>query len=140
MCAPSPCGAIWRPIGDYETFGFAGFFAVFIRHQALGSHHETDQFPVIMKSKNLVREIPRTYQGKFLFQHRHREKLLEAGHTLLYDLKENVVTPYVMVESLGWFYSLPFVGKTLLPDLVSQGAGMAAPETRSAGGHNSNRR
>ena len=101
--------------GDYETFGFAGFFAVFIRHQALGSHHETDQFPAVMKSKNLVREIPRTYHGKFLFRHRHRAKLLEAGHTLLYDLKENVVTPYVMVESLGWFYSLPFVGKTLFP-------------------------
>ncbi len=102
-------------IGDYETFGFAGFFAVFIRYQGLGSDHETDQFPVIMKSKNLVREIPRTYQGQFLFRRRHREKLLETGHTLLYDLKENVVTPYVMVESLGWFYSLPLVGKTLSP-------------------------
>jgi len=102
-------------IGDYETFGFAGFFAVFIRHQALGSDHETEQFPVITKAKNLVREIPRTYQGHFLYRHRHREELLDAGHTLLYDLKENVVTPYVMVESFGWFYSLPFLGKTLLP-------------------------
>jgi hypothetical protein len=102
-------------IGDYETFGFAGFFAVFIRYQSLGSDHETDQFPVIMKSKNLVREIPRTYQGQYLFRRRHREKLLDTGHTLLYDLKENVVTPYVMVESLGWFYSLPLVGKTLTP-------------------------
>jgi len=101
--------------GDYETYGFAGFFAVFIRHQALGSHHETDQFPVIMKSKNLVREIPRSYHGGHLFRHRHREKLLETGHTLLYDLKENVVTPYVMVESLGWFYSLPLLGRTVSP-------------------------
>src|SRR5918993_3090023 len=100
-------------IGDYETLGFAGFFAVFIRYQGLGSDHETDQFPVIMKSKNFVREIPRSYQGQYLFRRRHREKLLETGHTLLYDLKKNVVTPYVMVESLGWFYSLPLVGKTL---------------------------
>src|SRR3990170_4319974 len=69
----------------------------------------------IMKSKNLVREIPRTYQGQYLFRRRHREKLLDTGHTLLYDLKENVVTPYVMVESLGWFYSVPLVGKTLFP-------------------------
>ena len=99
--------------GDYETYGFAGFFAVPIRHQALGSHHETDQFPVILKHKNSVREIPRTYHGQFLLKSRHREKLLEALHTLLYDLKENVFTPYVMVESLGWFYSLPLLGKTL---------------------------
>jgi len=34
-------------------------------------------------------------------------KWMQAGHTLLHDLKENVVTPYVMVESLGWFYGLP---------------------------------
>jgi uncharacterized protein YbcC (UPF0753/DUF2309 family) len=103
-------------IGDYETFGFAGFFAVFIRHQALGSHHETDQFPVIVNAKNLVREIPRTYHSEVVFRREHREKLLDAAHTLLYDLKENVLTPYVMVESLGWFYSLPFVGRSLFPD------------------------
>src|SRR2546422_2744672 len=34
----------------------------------------------------------------------------------LHDLKENVVTPYVAVESLGWFYSLPLIGKTVFPD------------------------
>jgi uncharacterized protein len=99
--------------GDYETFGFAGFFAVAIRHQALGTHHETDQFPVILKGKNYVREIPRTYHGHFLGKSRRREALLEAFHTLLYDLKENVFTPYVMVETLGWFYSIPLLGKTL---------------------------
>ena len=102
-------------IGDYETFGFAGFFAAFIRHQAFGSDHETDQFPVIVKSKNLVREIPRTYHGRLVLRHRRREKLVETGHSLIYDLKENVFTPYVMVESLGWFYSIPLVGKTLCP-------------------------
>lgn len=102
--------------GDYETFGFAGFFAVAIRHRSLNSEHETDQFPVILKSKNLVREIPRSYQGQFLMRLQHRERLVEAGHTLLYDLKGNVITPYVMVESLGWFYSLPMFGKTLFPN------------------------
>jgi uncharacterized protein YbcC (UPF0753/DUF2309 family) len=103
-------------VGDYETFGFAGFFAVLMRHQALGSHHETDQFPVIAKGKNFIREIPRTYHGGgVLFRHRRGQKRLHAAHTLLYDLKENVVTPYVMVESLGWFYAAPFVGKTLFP-------------------------
>jgi hypothetical protein len=100
-------------IGDYETYGFAGFFNVPIRYQALGTHHETDQLPVIIKPKNLVREIPRTYHGQALFKHRSRAKFIEAGHALLHDLKENVATPYVMVESLGWFYSVPMIGKTI---------------------------
>jgi uncharacterized protein YbcC (UPF0753/DUF2309 family) len=100
-------------VGDFGTFGFAGFFIVFIRYQALGSHHETDQFPVIMKAKNSVREVPRIYQSQLLSRHRSGTKLLHTIHALLHDLKENVVTPYVMVESLGWFYSLPLIGKTL---------------------------
>jgi uncharacterized protein YbcC (UPF0753/DUF2309 family) len=100
-------------LGDYETFGFAGFFNAAIRYQSLGSHHETDQFPVILKAKNFVREISRTYQGQLLLKHRARTQSIDAAHTLLHDLKENVATPYVMVESLGWFYGLPMIGKTI---------------------------
>ncbi len=99
--------------GDYDTYGFAGFFSVFIRYRALGSHHDTDQFPVIMKAKNSVREVVRTYHSRLLSRHEAGSNLLHAGHALLHDLKENVVTPYVAVESLGWFYSLPFIGKTV---------------------------
>lgn len=101
-------------VGDYDTFGFAGFFSVFIRYRAMGSRHDTDQFPVIMKAKNWVREVPRPYQSQLLSRHRAGTRLLQAGHAVLHDLKENVVTPYVMVESLGWFYSLPLIGKTVL--------------------------
>jgi uncharacterized protein len=101
--------------GDNETFGFAGFFAVFIRHRAWGKEHETEQFPVIMRARNEVQEIPRSYLEPVVSKHESRVKLVHAGHTLLHDLKENVVTPYVMVESLGWFYGLPIVGKTAWP-------------------------
>lgn len=100
-------------IGNYETFGFAGFFSVFIRYKAFGSHNETNQFPVIVKAKNVVHELPRTYQGQFVSRHLDRTKLVHAGQKLLHDLKENIITPYVMVESLGWFYIIPFVGKTI---------------------------
>ena len=103
--------------GHHETYGFAGFFAAFIRYRAWGKEHETEQFPVIMRAKNEVREIPRSYLDHKVSQHQARTKWVHAGHTLLHDLKENVVTPYVMVESLGWFYGLPIFGKTLAPSL-----------------------
>ncbi|TKB72742.1 MAG: DUF2309 domain-containing protein [Nitrospira sp.] len=104
-------------VGPHETLGFAGFFAAFIRYRAWGKEHDTEQFPVIMRAKHEVREIPRSYLGHKVSKHEARAKWVAAGHTLLHDLKENVVTPYVMVESLGWFYGLPMVGKTLLPSL-----------------------
>jgi uncharacterized protein len=103
--------------GAHETYGFAGFFAAFIRYRAWGKEHETEQFPVIMRAKNEVREIPRSYLDHKVSKHEARSRWLQAGHTLLHDLKENVVTPYVMVESLGWFYGLPIFGKTLTPTL-----------------------
>ena len=103
--------------GANETYGFAGFFAAFIRYRAWGKEHDTEQFPVIMRAKNEVREIPRSYLDHIVSKHESRTRMVHAGHTLLHDLKENVVTPYVMVESLGWFYGLPIVGKTLLPSL-----------------------
>jgi uncharacterized protein YbcC (UPF0753/DUF2309 family) len=106
--------------GANETYGFAGFFAVFIRYRAWSKEHETEQFPVIMRAKNEVREIPRSYLDHYLSKHQSRAKLVHAGHTLLHDLKENVVTPYVMVESLGWFYGLPIVGKTIVPALYKR--------------------
>ncbi len=101
--------------GMHETYGFAGFFAAFIRYQAWGKEHDTDQFPVIVRAKNEVREIPRNFLDNVVLEHSSRTNMIHAGHTLLHDLKENVVTPYVMVESVGWFYGLPIFGKTLLP-------------------------
>lgn len=103
--------------GANETYGFAGFFAVFIRHRAWGKEHDTEQFPVIMRARNEVREIPRSYLQHIVHKHALRSRLVHAGHTLLHDLKENIITPYVMVESLGWFYGLPIIGKTAWPRL-----------------------
>ena len=109
--------------GLNETYGFAGFFAAFIRYRAWGKEHDTEQFPVIMRAKNEVREIPRSYLDHKVSKHEARARWVQAGHTLLHDLKENVVTPYVMVESLGWFYGLPIFGKTLLPALYRRWTG-----------------
>jgi uncharacterized protein len=103
--------------GANETYGFAGFFAAFIRYRAWGKDHYTEQFPVLMRARNEVREISRSYLEHVITKHESRAKLIHAGHTLLHDLKENVITPYVMVESLGWFYSLPLIGKTIFPAL-----------------------
>lgn len=102
-------------VGDCETFGFAGFFAVPLCYRGFAGEQETDQCPVLLKPKHLVREVPRSYHGEEAGRHRAGAQLIQAGRELLHDLKLNVITPYVMVEAIGWFFLLPFVGKTLLP-------------------------
>jgi len=108
-------------VGSHETFGFAGFFAASIRYRAWGKEHDTDQCPVILRPKNEVWELPRSYLDDYkISTHLSRTHWLHTSHTLLHDLKENVATPYVMVESLGWFYGFPIFGKTLIPSLYQR--------------------
>ncbi|HMV55580.1 MAG TPA: DUF2309 domain-containing protein [Nitrospira sp.] len=101
--------------GGYETYGFAGFFGVPFSYRSLDEQRELPLCPVLLKPKHLIREVPRTYQDAMAERRKHSSHLVKAGHELLHDLKHNVVTPYVMVEALGWFFLLPFLGKTLCP-------------------------
>ncbi len=101
--------------GGYETLGFAGFFGVPLDYQPFGASYAVAHCPVLLKPKNRVREVPRSYHGTVAERHKTATRLAEAAHTLLHDLKGNVITPYVMVEALGWFFSVPFFGKTLIP-------------------------
>ena len=105
----------FEEVGGNETYGFAGFFGVPLCYQGFGSEQETDQCPVLLKPKHVIKEIPRAYQGKEAEQFLERQQLAKAGHTLLHDLKENVITPYVMVEAIGWFFGFRLFGQTLSP-------------------------
>ncbi len=102
-------------VGGNETFGFAGFFGVPICYQGFSSEHLTDQCPVLLKPKHVVKEIPRAYQAKAAKEFLEGQQLAKASHTLLHDLKENVITPYVMVEAIGWFFGFRLFGQTLRP-------------------------
>ena len=102
-------------VGNYQTIGFAGFFTVFIRHQAHGSHHLADSYPVIAKARNTVCEVARDNQDKLLARHKAGKGLLHTIHDLLHDLKGHVLTPYIMVESMGWLYGVQLFGRTLFP-------------------------
>ena len=101
--------------GGYETLGLAGFFGVPLDYQPFSTQVTVSQCPVLLKPKNQIREVPRSYHGNLAERHKTAARLGEAGHQLLHDLKENVITPYVMVEALGWFFGLPLFGKTLFP-------------------------
>lgn len=123
-------------IGPHETYGFPGFFAALIRYRAWGKDHYTEQVPAVMRARHEVREVPRSYFETPGPSRRSRANLLSVGHTLLRDLKENVVTPYVMVESVGWLYGIPLVGKTLCPSwygrLASWARRLATPRIPTA--------
>lgn len=94
-------------LGGYETFGIAGFFGVPMAFVELEKGHEEFLCPVLIRPRNIVLELP---VRKELSTH-PKGALEEVFH----DLKENIVTPFVTVEAVGFLFGFDFLGKTFIP-------------------------
>lgn len=94
-------------IGDYQTFGIAGFFGVPVSFMELGKGSEAHLCPVILTPKNLVPEITAAT--------RQDDPAVSALEHAFHDLKESVLTPFVTVEALGLLFGFDMIGKTIAP-------------------------
>lgn len=94
-------------IGDYETYGIAGFFGVPVSFMELGKGSENHLCPVLLTPKNLVIEMTSIGQQD--------QAALSALEKAMHELKESVLTPFVTVEAIGLLFGFDMVGKTLLP-------------------------
>ena len=94
-------------VGDYQTFGIAGFFGVPVSFMELGKGSEMHLCPVILTPKNLVPEISAAT--------RYDEAALGVLEKALHELKESVLTPFVTVEAIGLLFGFDMIGKTVAP-------------------------
>ncbi|MGF1615939.1 MAG: DUF2309 domain-containing protein [Gammaproteobacteria bacterium] len=94
-------------VGDYQTFGIAGFFGVPVSFMELGKGSETHLCPVLLTPKNLVLEM--TTVGP------QDEAALTTLEKAMHELKESVLTPFVTVEAIGLLFGFDMVGKTVAP-------------------------
>jgi uncharacterized protein YbcC (UPF0753/DUF2309 family) len=95
-------------VGDYETFGVAGFFGVPVSFVEFGKGHETALCPAIVTPKNVAVEMPHKHE-------QHRPSAFELAHEVVHDLKNTVLAPYVTVEAVGLLFGFDMVGKTFAP-------------------------
>ena len=94
-------------VGDYQTFGIAGFFGVPFSFVELGKGTEAHLCPVLLTPKNLVMEMTvKETQDAVAFT------VMEKA---VHKLKETVISPFVTVEAIGWIFGFDMVGKTLAP-------------------------
>ena len=101
--------------GPYETFGFAGFFGIPISHQAFDSEERSDLCPVLLIPNHAVGEVPRVGEEQALQKYSSGTRWHQMGYHLFHDLKHNPVGSMMLIDVLGFFFSLGLVGKTLLP-------------------------
>ncbi len=95
-------------VGDYQTYGIAGFFGVPVSFMELGKGGEINLCPVLLTPKNLVLELAVTGNKDELAAVTVIEKAI-------HELKESVLSPFVTVEAIGLLFGLDMVGKTLIP-------------------------
>lgn len=100
-------------MGDYQTFGIAGFFGVPFSFMELGKGSEKHLCPILLTPKNLVLEIPRDEQHM-------DEAAISALEKAMHELKESVLTPFVTVEAIGLLFGFDMLGKTLAPRVYNR--------------------
>ncbi len=93
-------------VGDYQTYGIAGFFGVPVSFIELGKGSETHLCPVLLTPKNLVLEMTASVPTG---------EALTALEKVTHELKESVLTPFVTVEAIGLLFGFDMIGKTLAP-------------------------
>lgn len=100
-------------VGEYQTFGIAGFFGVPVSFIGLGKGSESHLCPVVITPKNLVLEVP---TGAMDIASNFYSS---AGH-VLHDLKSSVLSPYFTVEAIGLLFGFDMIGKTIAPRAYHQ--------------------
>ena len=100
--------------GPYETFGFAGFFAIPLSHQAFDNDQRAFLCPVLLTPNHAVTETPRPGEETALEQYTSGTRWHELGHHVFHDLKHHPIGSMMVIDVLGFFFSLGLVGKTLV--------------------------
>lgn len=95
-------------VGDYQTFGIAGFFGVPVSYIGLGKGSEINLCPVLITPKNLVLEVPMgaaTLEADFY----------SSAGQVLHEMKSSLLSPYFTVEAAGLLFGFDMIGKTIAP-------------------------
>ena len=112
-------------VGDYQTFGMAGFFGVPVSLMALGRGSEIHLCPALLTPRNMVLEMPMSVPDS--------TATLGALEKALHSLKESILTPFVTVEAIGLLFGFDMIGKTVTPHAYNrwrQKLNRDAPKTR----------
>ncbi len=98
-------------LGNYETFGFAGFFGVPVRWRPLGSDVAQARCPVLVTPNHEIVEVAIDDEQSYL-----SACSATAGlHDAFYAAKGGIASPFALAESAGWFAGPTAALRTLVP-------------------------
>lgn len=109
--------------GDYETFGFAGFFGVPVRVKGRDDDHAHDSCPVLLRPDHEVRDRLADAPAALVRRHERGRELTRLPGSFYGRLKYHFATPFALVEMLGPWLGLRMLARTFAPSLLARLAG-----------------
>lgn len=101
--------------GDYETFGYAGFFGVPVCIADSTSKDSYSSCPVLLSPKHTVEEIL-VGSSQLLIKSARGYKVIKLLKQLYQDLKYTFATPFLLAEILGFFSGIWMMLKNINPN------------------------
>lgn len=101
----------------YQTFGFAGFFAVAIRFTDLLGGQPADLCPVLMAPSHDVKETA-TAAGGGAARRISGMTWLAGAETAFHAAKDELSAPFTLAEAAGWVAGPVIAMKTLAPNVT----------------------
>lgn len=103
--------------GNYETFGFAGFFGLPVRIKNTVTEEVYASCPVLLNPKHTVSESPACSTQECIQDHQKYQKLTKLK-ALYQSLKYNFTTSLGLVELLGLATGVWMMFRTLMPNFA----------------------
>lgn len=104
--------------GDYETYGYAGFFGIAMDYQRFDSNIITKACPPIVGSPYLVKEKSDASKLDAARLFKNEKDKGKAANYILKRLKNLLPSSFGFVEGAGFFYGLTLTMQTLLPQFL----------------------
>ncbi len=88
--------------GNYETLGFAGFFAVAIRYRDLAGGDASSLCPVLLEARNEINEVPAGGAGDRAERRLAGLQAISGAEDSFHAAESNLTAPFVLAETTGW--------------------------------------
>ncbi|MCC4212050.1 DUF2309 domain-containing protein [Leeuwenhoekiella parthenopeia] len=134
FCIDTRSEAIRRNIeaqGNYETFGYAGFFGIAMDYESTRDGITRKACPPIVESAYTVTEKPREEEQAAFKKYAQKNRLKNFKDYAFKRMKNMLPSAFGFVEGSGVFYGIALMGRTLFPASIYKGKEQRANDLES---------
>lgn len=106
--------------GNYETFGYAGFFGIAMDYTSLDDGITRKSCPPIVGSAYTVSEMAQENKEEQFTSYEKKNEVSSFKNYFLKRMKNMIPSAFGYVEGSGLFYGISLVGRTLMPRKMYQ--------------------